>query len=241
MSTYRGRTFDWKAHHDPRSRRFNVADVMPKRLPTSKFWTPPTLVLDQGQEGACVGFGCAAEAGASPFRVPRVNNDFARGIYNTAKTLDEWPGEDYEGTSVLAGMKAMQQLGLLSPDPGAYRWSFSPDDMRESTLGLGPCVIGIPYKEGMFHPRPSGLLECTGAIAGGHCMCVIGYHPHMRLKGEGFFKRFAVYKVRQSWGADFGRGGDVYITEEDMADLTSAANQGECAIPMHRLMGRTTA
>ena len=33
-----------------------------------RFWVPGP-VLDQGREGACVGFGCTAEALASPVRV----------------------------------------------------------------------------------------------------------------------------------------------------------------------------
>ena len=47
-----------------------------------------------------------------------LDNDFARGIYKQAQTLDEWPGDDYEGTSVLAGAKAVQAEGYMASTAG---------------------------------------------------------------------------------------------------------------------------
>lgn len=243
MNTVQGRTFDWKSHHDPRSRAFSAAAATPPqvRLPKSRLWAPPDLVLNQGAEGHCVGFGCAAEAAASPVRIPNVNNAFGHALFYAAQAEDRKMGNIWDdGASVLAGVKGMQALKLLSGEPGSYRWAFSPDEMRKAVLGLGPAVIGVPYRTNMFEPRPSGLVDIGGANAGGHCMCVLGFHPSMRLKGESWRQRFAVYKVRQSWGEGFGKHGDIYIREEDMAELTSAANQGEVCIPLRRLTLRTS-
>jgi hypothetical protein len=46
--------------------------------------------------------------------VPTEPNTFASFIYNKAKVLDDWDGESYEGTSVIAGAKAMQSINLLN-------------------------------------------------------------------------------------------------------------------------------
>jgi hypothetical protein len=44
------------------------------------------------------------------------------------------------------------------------------------------------------------------------------------------------YVLRNSWGADWGRNGDCYLTSRDMARLLKAG--GEAAIPEGRMMGR---
>jgi hypothetical protein len=63
--------------------------------------------LDQGKEGACVGFAWSHELAAYPVRV-EVDDEFARSkIYAEAQKIDEWPGEAYHGTSVLAGAKVV--------------------------------------------------------------------------------------------------------------------------------------
>jgi hypothetical protein len=58
------------------------------------------LVLDQGNEGACTGFGLAtvinylfwARDGSGVSASPRM-------LYHLAKFYDEWAGEDYSGSS----------------------------------------------------------------------------------------------------------------------------------------------
>src|SRR5687768_2735715 len=77
------------------------------------------LVLDQGTEGACTGFGLACvvnylhwrmalENGArenqsrrKPGRKSRIAHETVspRMLYHLARFYDEWPGEDYDGSS----------------------------------------------------------------------------------------------------------------------------------------------
>lgn len=220
---------DWRSRHDERSRNYPVTAVAPPTLPSKRLWDPPGTVLDQGREGACVGFAWSAELAASPVRVTGINNTYAQGLYERAQQLDEWPDDEpYEGTSVLAGAKTCAERGLITE----YRWAFSLDDLRGAVLGLGPAVIGIPWLTGMFTPRPSGLLDVNGDVAGGHAILVRGYNPKMRIKGEGWFTRHAVFTLRNSWGRNYGVDGDVYIKEDDLARLL--AGEGEACIPVKR-------
>jgi hypothetical protein len=222
------RTFDWKSRHDIRSLNYAVSDVVPIRPDIRKKMWGTGDVLDQGAEGACVGFGWSGELAAAPVRIPQIDNRFALGMYQRAKTLDEWPGEDYEGTSVLAGAKACQQLKLI----GEYRWSFSIEDLRDALIHIGPVVIGIPWMDGMYQTRPSGLVDVSGRVVGGHCILLTGYNPKMRISGEGFFKRWEVARWRNSWGTSYGKKGDGWIQMEDLERLLQ--NSGEACVPMQR-------
>lgn len=95
------------------------------------------VVLDQGEEGACTGFGLAAvvnfllhnhsglpkaererykkkEYGASP-----------RMLYEMAKRYDEWKGENYEGSSIRGAMKGWARHGVCS-------WAEWPYDLKKA-------------------------------------------------------------------------------------------------------------
>ena len=61
---------------------------------------------DQGQEGACVGF--AASRTMSLLNRKRYA---ASWLYREAQKIDEWPGENYEGTSVRAAMDILRDHG----------------------------------------------------------------------------------------------------------------------------------
>lgn len=188
-------------------------------------------VLDQGSEGACVGFGWTADLLASP--KPHKTDDatgnrYALDIYRNAKLIDEWEGEDYDGTSVLAGAKIVRERGYID----SYRWAFGVEDVKNAILTTGPVVIGIPWYDSMYGTRKSGLVEVGGEVVGGHCITITGYHPSMRIRGEDWNARYKVFRWRNSWGPYYGINGDGLIRYEDLRDLL--ADQGEACVPVDR-------
>ena len=72
-------------------------------------------MLNQGQEGACTGFGLAAvinylfwaRDGGNLIVSPRM-------AYHLAKFYDEWPGEDYEGSSCRGALKGWHKHGVCT-------------------------------------------------------------------------------------------------------------------------------
>ena len=73
------------------------------------------IILDQGREGACTGFGLAAVAN----HLLKTRKDFtsfspvsARMLYEMARRHDEWPGEDYSGSSARGAMKGWHKCGV---------------------------------------------------------------------------------------------------------------------------------
>jgi hypothetical protein len=215
--------FDRIPQFDPRSREYPVRALLPAKPPRSYTWRH--VQLDQGNEGACVGFACTMEAAARPKPVfgdpvrhpPDLHQltTAARDHYRAAQRIDPWPGEAYEGTSVLAGMKVGVDRGYWDE----YRWALGPgpaaaaNDVILAVGYAGPVVMGTWWWSGM-----SGeYLRPTGHKLGGHAYLLTSYSK----------RRDAVW-TPNSWGG----AGQGWITRADLAALL--ADDGEAAIPVQR-------
>lgn len=224
---------DWKPRFDERSRNFPIsAKVRTAVRRKNRLWKVGPI-LDQGEEGACVGFGWTAEALASPVRVdlnrlkaraPKEPNAFAQYLYRFAKTIDEYEGEDYDGTSVLAGAKSMQTFALLKE----YRWAFSINEMIDGLIAKGPVVLGIPWYEGMYE-APNGVLKVSGENVGGHCILAVGY----RVASPNAGGKDTVI-LQNSWGTSWGLNG---LAEIEVSELEKLLKDGEACLPISRRFG----
>ena len=220
--------------HDARSRAYDVRALLaaPTVLPPLRSFTwPNRYVSDQGSEGACVGHGHVGRSVNAPIISATKGttdddvSEMAFRAYKDAQLVDEWPGEDYDGTSVLAGAKVMTEEGMYT----SYWWAFNIDSVLLAIAYVGPVVLGIPWLDTMFHPRPSGLLDCTGKIAGGHCIRARGVRLHAKLAGEGLAP-IEVVRLTNSWGRDYGLNGDAYIRVDDLAELLE--DEGDACVPV---------
>jgi hypothetical protein len=144
-------------------------------------------------------------------------------IYRLAQTLDEWKGENYEGSSVLGVCKALVKLGYV----GEYRWAFGIEDVLLALAHVGPVVVGTDWQESMFWPKKNGLLRVEGDsryTAGGHAYLVqsiIVNKVYKRLLlglGEDI-RDEPLLRIHQSWGTGWGRNGDCFMWASDMARL----------------------
>jgi len=219
---------------DERSRLFTIREVLPSFMGERGRAWQPGITLNQGSDGACVGFSTAHRLGATPIR-QQVSNELAKQIYLTAQELDDWPGHDYSGTSVLAGMKAAKQMGKIRE----YRWvgAGSGDvirDVIDTLQHVGPIVFGIDWYNSMMKPRASGLINIDKAqgLAGGHAICAIAVLLHAILPNEPGVH--AVVVLQQSWG-DWGatryqQRGMCYLKLEDLDMLLHEGGEG--AVPL---------
>jgi hypothetical protein len=215
------RTLDRIENFDERSRNFPVTALRTEYSmnPRSYTWRCDKT-LDQGPDGACTGFAVSHEAAARPKVIDNVTYDIAMNVYHRAQQLDPWPGEDYEGSSVLAAMKAGVEHGWYSE----YRWAFGEGDLAWAVGHCGPAVLGIPWYTGMFTPDSDGFIAPTGHVAGGHALICNGYSYTKRI-----------YRLHNSWGPNWGLGGYAFIKADDLAKLL--AERGEACIPTKRLWG----
>lgn len=212
-------------HFDPKSRQYPIRALFgapAHEIPLRSYTWRCSVNLDQGQEGACVGFSLTQELAARPSVVRDVSNEFARKLYFYIQKNDPWEGGAYpgafpfyEGTATDAGAAAMKRLGYYLE----YRWADTERDLAVTLGYKGPAVIGINWYTGMFRPDSSGILHVTGQVEGGHAILV-----------NGFSAKKGLYQVWNSWGKDWGQGGAAYITRGDMARLLS--EQGDAMIPI---------
>jgi hypothetical protein len=209
---------------DERSRQYSIGDIRSTKKLRSYTWRCNEW-YDQGREGACVAFSLGHELAARPSEVRGLDYKFlVEQVYWEAQKSDPWRGgaypeasPRYDGTSVLAGVKRIKQLGYIEE----YRWAFNIDDVLYGIGHNGPAVFGLPWYEGMIQPDSNGFVKPTGRVIGGHA--ILGMAINVK---KGYVT------LRNSWGKGWGKDGNCYITFEDLETLLK--QRGECCFLMKR-------
>lgn len=225
------RVLDWAGRHDERSRGYGVRGRLAGPAPlVDRIWAHGPI-LDQGTTPPLSlhdASGCTGHAGVAAANVLAITEDRpadldhedAMRLYELAQDLDEWPGDTYPGTSVLALMKAGVESGYW----GSYLWAFGTRDLAQGLLQRGPAVIGIPWLAGMETPGPDGIVTVSGDQLGGHALCVSALRMTVAGKAGPWFGAL------QSRGPDHGDAGVIWIHHKDMATLLHS--RGEAAFPV---------
>lgn len=211
------RTFDrLPSQNARRLSMFSIAEnVEPK--PLRGYTWQCGVQLDQGSEGACVGFGWAHELAARPAVVLGINNSVGYNLYREFQRNDEWAGEDYDGTSVDAGAKMIKSHGFMD----SYVWANNLNDILLAVGYKGPVVMGTNWYDGMWEIDSAGFLTPTGSVVGGHCWLV---------RGVSVTRKEVL--CRNSWGPEWGLYGDFRLTWSSLEKLLT--NEGEACLPLGR-------
>lgn len=195
------------------------------------------LVLDQGSEGACTGFGLAGVINNMAWRRSPAGREkrvsvSPRMLYQLARQYDEWPGEDYDGSSCRGAMKGWHRHGVCSaalwpyanregafvkPKPGweqdaalrplgaYYRVDMaSIADMQAAIFEVGAIYVSADVHPGwtLKAARSLPVIPCHKTGSGGHAFALVGY------TAEGFI-------VQNSWGPGWGFHGFAVLSYED--------------------------
>lgn len=208
---------------DERDQRF----LLPRRRLDAKgivrrSW-PAGAILDQGNTPQCVGYSTWGFLAASPIRnKPKFT---PTDLYREAQTLDEWPGEDYEGSSVRGAMKSLQRRGLVSN----YLWAPGCEAVIDHVLASGPVVMGTNWYERMFEPTAYGYLIPDGRVVGGHAWLIIGADRE-RNNHDG---TVGAIRMINSWGRGWGENGRGRMSFATLDRLIRA--DGEAAVATEML------
>ena len=204
---------------------------VPQRIDLSTFRDVGAPVLDQGQEGACTGFGLAAVTNYLLRRReinPDTTNVSPRMFYELARRYDEWPGEDYAGSSARGTMKGWHKHGVCADDLWDYEVG-SPgrltarraSEARRRPLGAyfrvnhrdlvamhsALAAVEILYAtatvhEGWQNVDASGVIPLEGERLGGHAFAIVAFDE------AGFW-------IQNSWGDTWGSDGFALIQYAD--------------------------
>lgn len=207
-------------------------------------YTRAGLILDQGREGACTGFGLACvvnylrwlKAGV-PARFESVS---PRMLYTLARRHDEYEGEDYDGSTCRGALKGWFHHGVcLESD-----WPYAPDTSHPARYGFADRAtqhtLGVYYRV-----DTRSITDLQAALAQHRAVFVSAYThggwddvpaarrtakrqadlPVIRFDGrpsrsDGHAFALVGYNaqgfiVQNSWGRDWGAGGFAVISYLD--------------------------
>ena len=199
---------------DPRSAQY-MAATKPKAAKLVRKTWPTAQVFNQQDKPWCVSYsGIAALVSAPHVNFPDVTFET---LYKQCQLVDQWPGESYDGTSILALGKVLKRMGFI----GEYRWANNVDQLANYILTTGPALAGVTWHSNFFSPDPNGFLSLGGGIAGGHAFLVAGVDLEKKCPdgSKGAFRKLG------SWGRSYGDNGRVWIPFSVMSELI--ADDGE--------------
>lgn len=201
---------------DERDGQFRMAVPLEVELRDYRYYrTGP--VLNQGAYPHCVGYAWRQFL-SSAHLMSIGEGPTATNIYVEAQKIDEWPGENYDGTSVRGGAKYLQRVGRIGP----YSWAWDATTIRSWLLSdQGTVVVGTNWYNTMFHPDGSGYLHPTGSLAGGHAYLIVGYSTDREA-----------FRILNSWGREWGQSGRAWVAFEDMNRLISQDGEACTAIEL---------
>lgn len=197
---------------DERDRKFLMSSQpIPEPDRTWRYWTPGP-VMDQGSRPHCVGYSAAQFCYTSPIRTRGVDPTT---IYRRAQLLDEWEGTSYDGTSVRAGLKVLQEQGRIE----RYLWAYSAATVARWLLTTGSVMLGTLWSSGMTNPDKHGIAHPTGSLQGGHAFLCIGVNLHTGL-----------FRCVNSWSERWGQRGRFWLLGEDLELLLDQHGEAAAAI-----------
>ncbi len=200
---------------DERDKKF----LLPRRKEagriTQRYWTSKHA-LDQGASSACVGFSGFRWLTSYPISNSPSFSPFD--LYHAAQKQDEWPGENYDGSSVRGLFKVFKEKDYVSE----YRWAESVDHIVDHLLTTGPVVVGTSWTVGMFMADNHGYIDDIGGQSvGGHAYLLIGAN-RMREKADG---TQGAVRILNSWGTGWAQKGRAWLSFKALAELM--AQDGE--------------
>lgn len=205
---------------------------VPPHVPLGDYLDHGVPILDQGREGACTGYGLATVVHYLLARrrvLPDRDPVSPRMLYEMARRYDEWPGENYEGSSARGAMKGWHKHGVA----GEIDWPSSgrgvPGGLNDARVAaarrrpLGAyfrvnhkdlvamhaaiAEVGILHATASVHTGwekvdPQGNIPYESSLLGGHAFAIVAYDE------QGLW-------LQNSWGPGWGWRGFARMSYDD--------------------------
>ena len=211
-------------------------------------------VLDQGDEGACTGFALATVCHYL-LRTREVVPDRVavspRMLYEMARRYDEWPGEDYEGSSARGAMKGWHKHGVCRETLWKHKPAGKDSSMTATraedaaarpvgayfrvphndlvAMHAAQAEVGVLYATATVHTgwqdvRRNGIIQYEKDVIGGHAFAIVAYDA------EGFW-------IQNSWGRGWGKSGFGHLSYDDWLENGSDVWVARLAVPVKLQQG----
>lgn len=219
----------------------------PRLFPLSAEKPPPRelIILDQGRDGACTGFGLAAVINRLYQLQGQKTEVSPWMLYHMARRYDEWPGEGYEGSSCRGAIKGWLNTGVCLHDLYGKEQGETPgyaqlEDAKSRTIGsyyrIRPNITEMHYAieesgiiyvsanihDGWFRLKKNdageSVIPANNNTVGGHAFAIVGYNQ------AGFW-------VQNSWGNVWGDNGIALWPYEDWLKSVYDAWVVQTALP----------
>jgi papain like protease len=200
------------------------------------------MVLNQGREGACTGFGLAAVVNyllwdRSASYAPSDKRVSPRMLYHLAQFYDEWPGAGYTGSSCRGALKGWHRHGVTleslwpyvvgQPNRPLAGWDTDAVTRplgvyyrvdRQSVVEMQAAIYqtGAIYVSASVHGGWSAIKRQGGPVTHA-ALPVIKFNPK-RTGGHSFALigyNDRGFLVQNSWGVGWGASGLAILTYED--------------------------
>ncbi|SHO46778.1 peptidoglycan-binding protein [Desulfopila aestuarii] len=226
----------------------SLPEIYPDNADVKKFigaYSKAGLILNQGREGACTGFGLACVINYLRWRASGAPGQFEsvspRMLYHFARRYDEYEGENYEGSSCRGALKGWFHNGVCLDS----RWPYHPGDnsslplsgwdtdAAERTLGVYYRIstkaitdlqaaiheVGAIYVSAYTHKGWETVGNTASPPSSHAGLPVITYNGVPSRKGGHAFALVGFnrkgFVIQNSWGTRWGAAGFALITYED--------------------------
>jgi hypothetical protein len=229
---------------------------VPTHVPLGSYLQHKIPVLHQGQTSGCTGFALAtivhylmATRRPAPERL-RVSPTM---LYTLARRYDEWPGEDYNGSSARGAMKGWHKHGVALDSQWKPQGKAPRNELLHSARGrplgayfrvnhkdlvamhaaiaeVGALFASCTTHEGWDPVGPSGHIQPSDKRGGGHAFAIVAFDD------VGFW-------IQNSWGPGWGKRGFGRISYDDWlqngTDVWVARLGAPMALPANHSLGLT--
>lgn len=229
----RKRRYDVNVYDSPKSvRRIIDGDYLISAVKTIKYESYKGKVYNFEVEGdhsyitnSIAVHNCVAYTGEQLLASSPVRNKYYKTpaeLYKACQIVDEWPGEDYGGTSVRALFRVFREVGYVE----SWQNAFEIDTVIRHVLTSSPVALGTTWGNSMFYPfvhRGEKFIkyDAVAGNAGGHAYLLSG----INLDKSCFCGDKGSARITNSWSKEWGDNGKVWMCLKELSILI--ADDGE--------------